>query len=396
MRIFKAKCERDGLYAHAIVLHAAAERLRRKRNLPRFGNAREVDILVSTAQAKAIKRNRAVGETLVELVVQDVIDPTAINSGDGLGPLEALYKVEWIRERIVKMQRNIKVARRDKRPVPKLESYIFVGNSGTGKTTVARVMAEVLSSPDVNLLSKPEVVVRSASDLKGAYIGKAQENVRSAMEAATGGVLFIDEAYDLAGGPYGQEALTQLVNMMTEQQHLNKTMVILAGYKTDMDQMLSGNQGARSRFGETWEFPDWDPDDCAGFICKSAEKDGIFLVPDSSEMHALREGFKALSGFDVEVLEFDGRRSTERQARPGWANARDVVAVYDKMMAARNDRVCDEAEEMPRFVATDVQTAINEMLLHRPEGLSRRKMHEDASAWFHLTEHLNLNSSQDP
>jgi len=108
-------------------------------------------------------------------------------------------------------------------------------------------------------------------------------------------------------------------------------------------------------------------------------------------MHALREGFKALSGFDVEVLEFDGRRSTERQARPGWANARDVVAVYDKMMAARNDRVCDEAEEMPRFVATDVQTAINEMLLHRPEGLSRRKMHEDASAWFHLTEHLNLN-----
>ena len=101
-------------------------------------------------------------------------------------------------------------------------------------------MAEVLSSPALAdpkggpPLKRNIVVSRTASELKGAYIGKAQENVKAAMNEATGGVLFIDEAYDLATSSYGTEALTELVGMMTLPEHLNITMVILAGYKSDM------------------------------------------------------------------------------------------------------------------------------------------------------------------
>ena len=153
--------------------------------------------------------------------------------------------------------------------------------------------------------------------------------------------------------------------------------------------MLAGNQGARSRFGQVWEFPDWSPEDCAGFICKRAEGDAIELPAGGPEMQTLRDGFEQLSGFDVKVLDPDGFL-TERHTRPGWANARDVEAVYEKMMVARNERVFEEAEMQPRFLAADVQLAINEMLRHRPEGVSRSKQHDDAAARSNLAEQLDI------
>ena len=201
---------------------------------------------------------------------------------------------------------------------------------------------------------------------------------------------FASQAYDLAGNLYGQEALTQLVNMMTEPEHKSKTMVILAGYKSDMNTMLSGNQGARSRFGQTWEFPDWDAEDCAGFVCKRAEEHGIALDANGSLMHTLREGFDILSGFEAEVLQPDGRFRTERQIRPGWANARDVEeGFFPKLMAARTDRVYEQAEDAPQFIAADAQKAFDEMLRNRPEGVSRRTLQDDAAGLVNLAENLN-------
>ena len=130
-----------------------------------------------------------------------------------------------------------------------------------------------MSAKDVDLLSYNKFFDRQASELKGAYVGKAQENVSAAMKEAQGGVLFIDEAYELANGQYGKEALTTLVGLMTKPEY-SKTVVILAGYKEDIHDMLAQNQGAMSRFSEPWHFEDWTADDCVAFIAKRAEKEG--------------------------------------------------------------------------------------------------------------------------
>ena len=122
-------------------------------------------------------------------------------------------------------------------------------------------------------MSYNTIVEKQAAELKGAYVGKAQENVITAMKEAQGGVLFIDEAYALGDGPYGKEALDTLVGLMTKPEY-SKTVVILAGYEEDMHAMLAENQGAMSRFKETWNFEDWTADDCAAFIAKRAETEG--------------------------------------------------------------------------------------------------------------------------
>ena len=141
-----------------------------------------------------------------------------------------------------------------------------------------------------------------------------------------------------------------------------------------------------------WEFPDWTPADCAGFICKRAEADDIQLNTSGTEYQTLLDGFDQLSGFDREVIDLpSGRKSTERQTRPGWANARDVEAVYDKMMSARYDRVAEfDHEETPRFGAADVEKAISEMLRHRPEGVSRSKQQDDAAGLHKMRAELEI------
>ena len=365
MRMFKRKCTRDGLYANVRVLHAAGARLSRKRDLPRFGNAREVDILVSAAQAKAISRPRPVGSKLIMLEKSDVEDPSMAAGTDALSKLDHLYKVNAIRSKIEAFKQMVKGMEDDTLGRPPVPSLIFVGNAGTGKTTVARVMAEVFSASDLDLLGRSHVEETSASALKGAVIGKAQENVEKVMKAAHGGVLFVDEAYALGDGPYGQEALDTLVGLMTKPEY-KKTMVILAGYKANMTQMLTANQGARSRFTETWEFEDWSAEDCTGFVCKSSASLKVEL-PEPAQKE-LRDGFAKLATFEAKVV-VDGSVVRVQQTRPGWANVRDVVTVFQQMQTARFAGLA----LVPKAHAFTKGSRSSQRALLQPSGLPRRE-----------------------
>lgn len=133
---------------------------------------------------------------------------------------------------------------------------MFMGNPGTGKTTIARQLAAVLY--DLNILSKGHFIEAERADIVGEYIGQTAQKTRSLIQKAQGGVLFIDEAYSLGRGghkDFGREAIDTIVKQM-EDCH-EDFLLILAGYPREMEQFLHLNPGLRSRFAYHISFPDY-------------------------------------------------------------------------------------------------------------------------------------------
>jgi SpoVK/Ycf46/Vps4 family AAA+-type ATPase len=139
--------------------------------------------------------------------------------------------------------------------------YIFTGNPGTGKTTVARILSDIFKN--MGMLSKGHLVEKDRSGLVGQYIGETAQKTTAAIDEAMGGVFFVDEAYALipeeGGKDFGKEAVDTILKRMEDDK--GKFIVIAAGYKNEMKRFLNSNPGLPSRFQNTIEFEDYTPEE---------------------------------------------------------------------------------------------------------------------------------------
>ena len=199
--------------------------------------------------------------------------------------------------------------------------YVFSGNPGTGKTTVARLMGRVFRS--LGLLAKGHVLEVKREDLVGRYQGDAENNTKERIEAALDGILFIDEAYQLAQDEhdiYGRRAIETLLASM--ENHRDRLTVILAGYPNEMQHLLNTNPGFARRFGHWIEFADYTAGELHD-IALGMFKDRDYRLTD-----------EATSALATHLQGWDRRRG-----RADFGNAGDVRNLVDAIVARQSARL---------------------------------------------------------
>ncbi len=211
---------------------------------------------------------------------------------DCLADLDGLIGLEPVKEEVKKLVSFLQVQKKREAvdlPTAGLTNHmVFTGSPGTGKTTVARLLAQILRA--LGLLTKGHLIETDRNGLVGQYVGHTEVKTAQVVDEALDGILFIDEAYGLSRGgesDFGQRAIDTLVKRMED--HRERLVVIVAGYSTEMTEFIESNPGLRSRFSTYIQFANYNEDELEQIFQQLAESGGYRL--DEAARSALKRLF---------------------------------------------------------------------------------------------------------
>ena len=239
--------------------------------------------------------------------------------------LDELIGLGSVKEEVRSLANFVKVQQQRKEQglkTPKLSYHlVFTGSPGTGKTTVARIVARIYK--DLGILKKGHTVETDRAGLVAGYVGQTAEKTDSMIAKAINGVLFIDEAYSLVpednGMDYGQEAISTLLKRMED--YRDSLVVIIAGYPNEMKRFIDSNPGLQSRFTRYIDFPDYTSGELVDIFKMYMRKNQYQLSPEAEQ--TLRERLQ------YAVAHKDRN----------FGNARYVRNIFEKAVQRQADRL---------------------------------------------------------